>query len=208
MAVFGGAHDQATYRQVAELHAANIDQGFLSSLGVTFLALLYEAIDACDSSVLFVAKSEQSVVGFVVGAESMGPIYRQLFRFLPRLVWALLPALLSPRKLWKITELLFLGHKVEPFEGLADAELLSIVVNPAHRGQGHAESLYLKLMQHFRQRGISAFRIVVGTSLTSAHHFYLKMGARPVGHLQVHQGQQSVIYQQESAPCSYVAHRP
>ena len=32
------------YRQVAALHATSIDQGFLSTLGEPFLALMYRAL--------------------------------------------------------------------------------------------------------------------------------------------------------------------
>ena len=50
------SQDRASfYRSVAELHAANIDQGFLSSLGVAFLSLMYRAIDEVDESILVVS---------------------------------------------------------------------------------------------------------------------------------------------------------
>lgn len=42
----GASVDKAmVYRQVAQLQAENINQGFLSSLGPRFLALLYQAVD-------------------------------------------------------------------------------------------------------------------------------------------------------------------
>lgn len=182
------------YRRVAELHAASIDQGFLSSLGTPFLALLYEAIDADASSVLLVAREQGEVVGFVAGAHGMRPVYRQLLRRLPRLVAALLPAMLSPRKLVRIAEIVFVGKKAQAIAGLPDAELLSIAVDPRYRGRGHAERLYQQLALHFAARGLASFRIVVGDALAGAHRFYARQGARPVGQLEVHQGQGSVMY--------------
>lgn len=187
-------HKRDVYRQVAQLHAGNINQGFLSSLGTPFLSLLYEAIDANESSVLLIARHEGQVVGFVTGTEGMGSIYRQLLRRWPSLFLALLPALASPRKLKKIAEILFLGKKAMPLPNLPHAELLSIAVDPDQRGQGHAQTLYQGLVAHFRQRGVCGFRIVVGEKLATAHRFYKRMGAHPVGHIEVHKGQGSTLY--------------
>lgn len=187
-------HERDIYRQVAQLHASNIDQGFLSSLGTPFLALLYEAIDADNSSVLLIARHERRVVGFVTGAEGMGPIYRQLLRRWARLTRALLPVLVSPRKLRKISEILLMGKKTQPLSELPHAELLSIAVDPALRGQGHAQMLYQGLVDHFQRRGVDRFRIVVGEPLAAAHQFYTKMGAQPLGRIEVHQGEASVLY--------------
>lgn len=187
-------HSPEVYRQVARLHAGNIDQGFLSSLGLPFLTLLYEAIDSNDSSVLLLAKLDGNVIGFVAGAEGMGSIYRQLLRRWPRLTWALLPALLSPRKVWKMVEILLLDKKSQPLSILPHAELLSIAVEASHRSQGHAADLYVELVLHFRERKLDGFKIVVGESLAAAHKFYQRMGATPVGRVEVHQGQTSVMY--------------
>lgn len=187
-------HSAEVYQQVARLHASNIDQGFLSSLGIPFLSLLYEAIDTNDTSLLLLAQHEGRVVGFVAGAEGMGPIYKGLLSQWPRLIQALLPALLSPRKLWKIGEVLLLGKKAPAVPNLPQAELISIAVDTEERGQGHASQLYEALVQHFRERKAKGFKIVVGDSLVSAHRFYQRMGALPVGRIEVHQGSSSVLY--------------
>lgn len=189
--------NRGLYKQVARLHMQNIDQGFLASLGEGFLALLYEAIDANNQTVLVLAQENQRVVGFVAGAKTgMGPIYRQLLSQWWRLGWALAPAMLSPRKLWRIAEILMLTRKAPAIEGLPHAELLSIAVDPLHRGKGHAALLYIRLTDHFREQGSDGFRIVVGDPLEAAHRFYKRMGATPVGRIQVHQGQGSVLYVQ------------
>ena len=79
----------------------------------------------------------------------------------------------------------------------AHAELLSIAVDPAHRGAGLAQDLYRQLTEHFRRRQVDAFRIVVGEQLSAAHRFYIKLGARPVGTVQIHAGERSVVYEHE-----------
>ena len=187
-------YERDVYWQVAKLHEENINKGFLSSLGTSFLALLYEAIDANESSFLLIAKNQGRVVGFVSGTEGMRSIYRQLLNRWPRLFMALFPVLVSPEKWLKIAEILVVGKKTVPMSDLPTAELLSIAVDPSQRGQGHAQALYRELANNFRQRGFAGFRIVVGEKLATAHRFYRAMGAQPVGTIEVHRGQMSIVY--------------
>ena len=186
------------YRSVAELHIANINQGFLSTLGVGFISLMYRAIDEGDDSVLLVAQSDGKVIGFVAGATGMKPIYRRMLRYWPQLFWALLPSLFSPRRVWRIIEILRYSRGGGGSSGatLPAAELLSIAVAPEFRGQRHAENLYQSLCEHFLQRKLPAFKIVVGSALAPAHKFYRRMGAQPAAEVEVHQGSASTVYVQ------------
>lgn len=190
-------HDRDTWQQVARLHVDNLDRGFLATLGPRFLALMYEAIDACDSAVLLVEKHENGTLGFVSGAQSMGPIYRQMLKHWPRLLTVLLPSLFNPRRLWRILEILRYSGKGSELADLPAFELLSIAVDPSARGQGVSELLYQALVVHCREHGIPAFKIVVGEELAPAHRFYQRMGARLVGDIEVHRGERSLLYVQE-----------
>ena len=86
------------YRQVGHLHATCINRGFLATLGEPFLALLYQAIDNDKRSVLLVEERDGEVLGFVSGGQGMGSIYKQLLRKPWALMLALMPVLLSPKK--------------------------------------------------------------------------------------------------------------
>lgn len=190
----------AMYRRVAELHAANLDQGFLASLGHRFLALMYQAIDEAPDSVLIVARTDaDGIVGFVAGGGGMGTVCRRMLRYWWRLGVSLVPVLMSPRKLRRIMEIFRYGSahpeavSAEPSH-IPKAELLSIAVDTAYRGKGHAEQLYRDLQRHFRNRGEPGFRIVVGAALVTAHRFYQRMGARAVAQIEVHRGERSVLY--------------
>ncbi len=158
---------------------------------------MYRSIDEGKDSVLLVAQEDDQIVGFVSGATGMGAIYRRMLRRLPQLTFALLPVLLSVRRLRRILEIMrySLGGSDE-LASLPRAELLSIAVDPSFRGRGHAENLYGRLAAHFQSQGIEQFRIIVGEALVSAHKFYRRMGAEPVAELEVHSGVQSVIYVQ------------
>lgn len=187
-------HSSEVYDAVALLHANYIDRGFLSSLGVPFLRLLYEAIDADEDSVLLVEKVDGVVVGYVSGATGMGSIFKQLLWRLPRVVWALIPSLLSPSRIYKIAEILFRPSANKSAVELPAEELLSIVVDPSQQGEGYAEKLFVSLCKYFDAKGVPEFRIVVGIDLARAHQFYKKMGSIVAAEVEVHQGERSLVY--------------
>lgn len=188
------------YRTVAELHIASINQGFLSTLGVGFVSLMYRAIDEGDDSVLLVARVNGQAVGFVAGATgSMRPIYKRMLRYWPQLFWALLPSIFLPSRVCRIIEILRYSRGSGGSSGkvLPAAELLSIAVAPAFRGQHHAENLYQELCEYFLGRDRHAFKIVVGSALAPAHKFYRRMGAQAAAEIEVHQGSVSTVYVQK-----------
>jgi len=186
------------YRSVAALHINNINQGFLSTLGLRFVSLMYRAIDEENDCVLLVAHVNGEAVGFVAGAMGMKPIYKRMLQYWPQLFWALLPSLLSPRRVWRIIEILRYSRSTGGNTGAAlpAAELLSIAVAPEFRGQRHAENLYQELCAHFLAHSVPAFKIVVGSALAPAHKFYQRMGAQATTQVEVHQGSTSTVYTQ------------
>ena len=182
------------YRAIANLHCDYINQGFLATLGVPFLILLYEAIDKDSESVLLVERVDCCVVGFVAGTRGMGSLYKQLLFKPLRLIYSLKSCILSPSKMYKIIELFLINKKNHISSDFPKQELLSIVVNPAYQGRGHAENLFKALCSYFKTEGDNSFRIVVGSNLDRAHAFYIKMGSIPVKETQIHKGGDSVMY--------------
>ena len=96
--------------------------------------------------------------------------------------------------MYKILELLLISKDNNISSDIPMQELLSIVVNPAYQGKGHAENLFNSLCYHFKEEGVSGFKIVVGNNLDRAHAFYMKMGSIPVKEIQVHTGEDSLVY--------------
>lgn len=184
------------YRAIAKLHCNHINQGFLATLGVPFLTLLYESIDKDSESVLLVERVDNSIVGFISGARGLSRIYKKLLLKPIRLIYSLKSCLLSPSKIYKIIEVLLIIKNSNISSDLPKHELLSIVVDPAYQGGGHAENLFKALCSHFKGEGIESFSIVVGSTLDRAHAFYRKMGSIPVRKIQVHKGADSVVYEQ------------
>ncbi len=187
--------DQLYYLQIARLHAKSIDQGFLSTLGEDFLAILYESIDTVSGPVLLTEIKNGRVIGFISGACSLAPIYKRMLLKWPRLVVALLPVLLHPKKLIKVFELLWHTFSKDTDQNsLPKFELLSIAVENAERRGGVAYRLYQRLIKCANDQKLDAFKIVVGYELKAAHEFYLRMGAIPTSELRIHAGRKSVVY--------------
>lgn len=182
------------YQAAAKLHCALITEGFLTTLGVPFLTLLYRSIDQDKGSAFLVEKVNGEVVGFVTGASGLGRIYRKLLFQPHRLLFALRGCLFSPIKIYRIFEILIFSVKKEGAVQLPSEELLSIVVSKNFQGNGSAERLFWSLCNHFASKGVDSFKIVVGGNLDRAHAFYQKMGCIPCVELQVHRGSKSIVY--------------
>ena len=90
------------YRALAQLHFKYLNKGFLSSLGIPFLTLLYEAIDANKESILIVEKVNGKVIGFVSGTNGLGPIYKQLLFRLHRLATRVDRSYISQREFQRL----------------------------------------------------------------------------------------------------------
>lgn len=182
------------YREVARLHIACMEDGFLPTLGEAFLALLYESIDVDPGNALIVESKNGKVIGFVAGGYGMGSIYRQMLKQWPRLFYILFPSLLNPFKLKKILEIVLSKTEINSEFSKNKNELFSISVSMEFRGQGVAERLYGKLCQWFLANSVCSFKIVVGENLARAHAFYVKMGANPVDKITIHAGEVSTLY--------------
>lgn len=192
--------DPSIYRRVAQLHVEGINQGFLASLGVSFLSVMYQAIDEGPDSILIVCQNGGQVIGFVAGAVGMRGVYLRMLKRWPKLLVCLTPFVFSASTVRKLSELLVysadISRRGQMTLRLPDAELLSIAVDANCRGAGHARSLYQQLSAWFVERGCVEFKIVVGEKLDDAHRFYLSMGAEPKGEITVHRGQSSIVYVQ------------
>lgn len=197
--------NRTTLEQVAELHAASIDRGFLATLGTRFLRLMYQSIDESPGGVLEVEQRNGRVVGFIAGSDGMKPVLRALLRHPLALAAALAPVLVRPRTVAGILEVLragsaTLGEAHGP--PLPRAELLSLAVDARYRGQGIADALYHTLQARLHAKGVASFRIIVGDALLPARRFYQRMGARPAARTEVHHGAGSTIYVHETRDVS------
>ncbi len=185
------------YRQVARLHIANLDQGFLSTLGSGFLTELYRSIDNCPHAILIVRCQQGEVVGFLTGVSGpMTSVYRGMMLRFPLWAWRLLPIFFSPKRFRQVLDILRYIKSNNKQSSLPVSELLSIALTPNSRGNGIADAMYGDLIKYFKEMKVERFKIVVGAGLTPAHKFYQRMGAKIVAETEIHHGVRSAVYVQ------------
>ena len=194
MDVTSGKLEMSTYQAAARLHCDLITEGFLTTLGVPFLSLLYRSMDQDSDSAFLVEGVDGEVVGFVTGTSGIGRIYRRLLLQPHRLLFALRGCLFSPLKIYGILEILMFSIIKKNSMQLPSEELLSIVVRRDFQGNGFAENLFGSLCAHFASKGAQSFKIIVGNDLDRAHAFYKKMGCIPCIEIQMHSGSNSIVY--------------
>jgi len=183
------------YIDVAELHMTSIKTGFLTSLGVKFLTLMYRCIDEADFSTLIVKYHDTKLVGFVTGSLGNKSLAKKmLYRPLDLLI-ALIPNIFSIKKIIQIFEI-FNHISGSNRDRYPKAELLTICVNSDYRRKGVAIELYQKLSNYFESKSISKFVIIVGQSL-KANSFYLNQGAELVDEIKIHNNINSNVFIQK-----------
>lgn len=181
------ANTKQEFWGVAKLHLQYIPYGFLSFLGIDFLACMYAFMARDNNAILLVAMDKERVVGFVSGTVDVRSFYRRFIR--KNILWGLilLPKLVTWASIKRALETLLYPLKHE-LGGLPQAELLSIVVDHPYQGKGISTLLYERLKKYFQMSGVREFKIIVGSTLMSAICFYQKMGATKITEIEVHKG--------------------
>jgi len=171
---------------VAALHREQLDQAFLSTLGVRFLTQLYRGIARSHHGfVLVTVGNGDRVVGFISGSSNTKKLYRSV---LLRRGW-IMGVLLLPRLL-RISTIRRVGQSLR-YPGTSEgtfphAELLSVAVCADMQGKGAAKALLDALLAEFRRRGVDEVRVVVGAKLDRANAYYIKHGFVHAGTITSH----------------------
>ncbi len=182
------------YQSLAKLHASEIHGGFLTSLGLPVLERLYRAIHGSPHAFVLIAEREGKPVGFLCASTNTKRVYRRIVLT----SWpSLLPVLVGKIARWstvrRIWETLRYPSKA-PAPDLPDAEILNFCVDGKQQGRGIGRALFAAMQEEYRRRGVRKIRIVTGAGQHSAIRFYDKMGADPVGRLEVHANVESKMY--------------
>jgi ribosomal protein S18 acetylase RimI-like enzyme len=175
---------------MAGLHIAEIDEGFLPTLGPAFLTRLYRRIVRSPSAFAFVAESDGEVVGFSAGAEHLGALYRA-FLLRDGLAAAAVAAPRLARSWRRVAETL--RYPARDAGDLPTAELIAIAVRPAARGHGVGRALVEAITTEFARRGITAARVVAGAQNEAALGLYRACGFRHAATAEVHRGTASQV---------------
>ena len=184
-------------RQAVAVQIQELSEGFLSSLGVKPLELIFRHAALSRFGIFVLVKDEGQVVGYVLGSTDTRRLYKEFLikRTLPATAF-FLPKLFSRQRLKKALETLAYPTKKRPGKaGPSKAELLDLAILRSHQGSGIAQKLFGTFANQCADRGVRSFQIPTSASLGRAHRFYVKVGARRVDAIQVHSGQLTYIYQ-------------
>jgi glycosyltransferase involved in cell wall biosynthesis/ribosomal protein S18 acetylase RimI-like enzyme len=177
---------------MATLHRRGLPDAFLPRLGDRFLRRMYRAMADDPASVALVAENRRGVVGFAAGARSVEEFYRR-FRRRHGLAAA---ATAVPRLLRRDVRRRLRETAAYPgrTEGLPDAELLAIAVDPAHTSRGVGSALARGIIDGLAARGAPDVRVTVATSNLAANRFYRGLGFRLARVIAVHDGVPSNVW--------------
>ncbi len=180
--------------EISNIHIQEISEGFLSSLGATFLTRLYQIFAASPHAELIAALAGDRIIGFICVATNTSEVYKFFIRTAGiSAAVRLLPKLVSPARLFRVLETLLYPSKGRSAD-LPKAEILNFCVTREMQGKGVGKKLFDAAMTCLKSRGVESIRIVTGEHQRSAQHFYDKIGARRVGDLEVHRGSTSILY--------------
>jgi ribosomal protein S18 acetylase RimI-like enzyme len=182
----GGEGDVAV---AAALHASQICEGFLPTLGQPFLRRLYRRIVRWPGAFLLVAADGDTVIGMAAGTEDVGGLYRA-FILHDGLTAGLVAGPRLVRSWAKVRETL---RYPAGEGGLPRAELLSVAVDPLARGKGVGGELVAAANDEFAHRGVTAARVVAAAHNAAALRLYGSAGYRPAARIEVHAGAPSEV---------------
>jgi len=178
--------------EIAKIHKAEINKGFLSTLSVAFLKNFYLSLIDSNKSFCIIAKENNQVVGFISGVEDLDDFYSRFFKkYFFQSFFILFRKFFSISFIVKAFETLFYPVKEKD---LPKAELLTMAVRREFHGQGIASQMFLKFISEMKNRGIKSFKVLVGEELKPAIGFYEKMGFTFLKNTKVHGNNISRIY--------------
>ena len=171
--------------KIAKLHEENIPIGFISSLGLVFIAKMYEGIGKAPNSCIIIARDEKNEIsGFISGSVSTREMFKWILpRYGIRYFIILLFYILYPSTIKKIAETVSYlwknrHHKATPSEQSdpINAELLSIAVSSNRRKRGTGKHLVTELEKFFRRNSCDQYKVVTDSNDTVSNKFYIANG--------------------------------
>lgn len=192
--LLSSSESAGVFTELARLHAEEISEGFLTSLGVPLLSRLYRAIARSPHAFILVAGAEGHIVGFLCGSTDTGKVYRHV---LTRAWPQILPKLVGRLARWSTVKRLWETVRYPsrtPSPDLPSAEILNFCVSGRLQRSGVGRRLFAATESEFSRRGIREIRIVTGAQQLSAIRFYEKIGAQPAGSIEVHTQSESRLF--------------
>ena len=184
-------------REAAELHISGIHKGFISSLGIDFVAALYEAIAESKFGFGFVTQKDGKIMGFAAFTTNLNALYKSvILKNGLRLAFKLAGKMFSFGRIKKVFETMFYPSRIKKMN-LPSAEFLSMVVVEEARGKGLATAMMWKGFAECARRGEKKVKILARADLKAINKMYEKYGFELVGQIESH-GVVSNVYVTET----------
>ena len=189
--------DDGDAAAAADLHASQINEGFLAFLGPRFLRRLYRRVTRTPGCFLLVVVNEGTTVGFLAGSTDVAALYRSfLWRDGVAAAFASSGRLL--RSWRRVMETLRHGTGGAG----AGAELLAVAVDPTTRGQGAGTLLVEGFLTEVGGRGQRAAHVVVAADNETAVALYRRTGFHTAERFELHSGTESLLMRWSGGPDS------
>jgi ribosomal protein S18 acetylase RimI-like enzyme len=173
----------------ALFHGQLISEGFLSSLGSSFLRRLYRRIVCASGSFLLVAEAGGSTIGFIAGSVDVGRLYRS-FLLRDGVAAGLSAPVRLVSALPSVLETLNHGRAADGPDG---GELLAVAVDPSWRGRHVGGQLVEGFLDELERRAVHAAHVVVGADNATAITMYHQAGFSPTRTFEMHRGTESIL---------------
>lgn len=176
-------------RAIADLHATRIDEGFLTSLGTSFLRRLYARVLHSHDAFIVVDDLDGVTTGFAAGVADLGALYRRFivrdglragFQAAPRLV----------KNLPRVVETL---RYPATTGDLPEAEVLAVAVAAERSGHGVGQALVRRAIDEFVSHGIKTAKVVTTADNLAALAMYRACGFVIADGVEVHAGRSSEV---------------
>jgi len=185
------------YLQCAEIHQKEIPNGFLSKLGLNFLASLYYSFSRSQHSFLMLAVENNEVVGFIVISINTKKFF----------TWYLMSEFLM--NFYKIPILrlgsLFFNNSYDilkyPFTKeketesfVSNSEIFNFCVHRSFQDRGLGTILFNSAIERLKSFNVKRLKIVTGKEQEKAQKFYKKNGANFLHMITVHEEEKSMVF--------------
>jgi ribosomal protein S18 acetylase RimI-like enzyme len=168
--------------RLAHLHTERISEGFLASLGPTFLASLYRRVARSDNAFAVVAEDERDVITFCAAAENVRRFYAE-FMTRDGVIAGLRSA---PRLIRAVPHVLETLRYPSTTGALPQAEILAVVADQRIAGQGYASRVLHYALEELTRRGCETAKVVAGADNSSALRLYERCGFATTQSISIH----------------------
>lgn len=162
--------------ECAYLHYESIKDSFLCEFGKLFLQRIYKRLVSSDKCFGYVYLNNSEIVGFITGSENMDGFMKSLlFKDFFVIIPIIFQKLIAKPHLIKNVIQTFSYSKKSNVDNIK-AELVSIIVRQDFRGKKLGTFLLNDLINHFKEKGISKFKVMVDKNNLAANAFYKSSG--------------------------------